>query len=491
MSTGPDSHTICTVIDKEIKARVELPLRHLDGADFSMFRRRSSTTARTKTHTNPSPYEALFEAVPEAIFVYASDGTILDVNAAACLFQQSTRSELIGSNIREKRASKESDSLTSPDWLIAGRRIPVEVRPREVNYDGVPATMIVVRDLSEQETIRKELLHMKDRSRSVLDISSDAILAANAECSVLWANKSAEALFGYTTDEIVGCTIGALIPSPVAAQEIAGSGCILGMAVDNSRTWQADASAVTKDGKRLPVEVTIKAVDLDEEDLFIAFVRDISQRRALEQEVLHGSEMERQSIGQDIHDHLASKFVGIALIGRALINGLPSTPVDAESLEYIVTQARSGASSARALARGLNPVALEQFGLKSALSELQHEVEVMSSLSCSLDVPDEIPGLEPAFAAQLYRIAHEAVTNTMKHAEAQQISIRVRQEGMELVMQIVDDGTGWTQETDPSQGMGLHIMDYRARTLQGRIQIQSSPNNGTTVVCSIPFPQDP
>jgi len=348
--------------------------------------------------------------------------------------------------------------------------------------------MLQVQNVSDRVKVGHKLEEAERRSRSILDISSDAILVMDQQGDILWVNKSTLSIFGYAGDELIQRNVDVLLPSHASQEEVLGAKCIFDSGASMSRTAPMDSSALTKEGRLFPVEVSVKEVDFDNNRRFIAFVRDISERRALEHEVLRVSEMERQNIGQDIHDLLASKFSGIALMGRGLINQLPSSSVDVKSLEYIVELARSGATSARALARGLNPVALEQFGLKSALSELKHEVLIMSSLACSLDVPDDLPHLEPVYAAQLYRIAHEAVTNVMKHAEATQLSIRVVHKDHDLIMHISDNGKGLTRGVDDVQGMGLHIMNYRARMLHGLIRIQSSPGNRTSVVCKIPLP---
>jgi two-component system sensor kinase FixL len=111
----------------------------------------------------------------------------------------------------------------------------------------------------------------------------------------------------------------------------------------------------------------------------------------------------------------------------------------------------------------------------------------MTSLSCSLEVPDDLPILNKVCAAQLYRIAYEAVTNTMKHAEAEHVSMSVEYGETELVMRITDDGKGIVRQEEKEGGIGIHIMNYRAQMLHGLVRVQSRPGEGTTVICKIPL----
>jgi PAS domain S-box-containing protein len=457
--------------------------------------------AAQSLHDSESRFRALLEAVPEAIYVYDEDGTILDVNAAACALHEAERNTLVGTSIWDNLSVDRQDLAQSsvghlldghvsfvewPEWKLKEHSISVEVRAQSISYRGSQACMLQVRDITERMLARRRLIDMESQARSILDISMDAIFATDRSGEILWVNQSAEKMFRYSAYELMKMNVASLIASNHVQEDDPDSRCIFEVG-DDAVVVPQEAAAIDKNGRVFPVEVSIREVVFEEQPRLVSFVRDISERRTLEQEVLRVSEVERQSIGQDIHDLLASKFSGIALMARGLINQLASSPPDEESLEYIVDLARSGATSARALARGLNPVALEQFGLKSALTELRHEVLIMSNLSVKLEVPDDLPELEPAYSAQLYRIGYEAVTNTMKHAEASALSIQVLLDPQHLILQISDDGKGLTREVDDTNGMGLNIMNYRARMLHGLVRIQSSPGNGTTVTCKIPL----
>jgi two-component system CheB/CheR fusion protein len=87
-------------------------------------------------------------------------------------------------------------------------------------------------------------------------------------------------------------------------------------------------------------------------------------------------------------------------------------------------------------------------------------------------------------ATHLYRIAQEAVNNAIKHSEGRNIHIRLAADNGSIELRITDDGKGFTNLSGRPGGMGLHIMDYRARSVGGDLNISSQPGE-TTVVCKL------
>lgn len=93
---------------------------------------------------------------------------------------------------------------------------------------------------------------------------------------------------------------------------------------------------------------------------------------------------------------------------------------------------------------------------------------------------------DDAAAAHLYRIAREAVINANKHAQARQIVVKLERSRKEMVLRVIDDGTGFRKELKPQQGLGFHIMNYRAQLMGGRVEIDSPQTGGTRVSCYFP-----
>ena len=219
------------------------------------------------------------------------------------------------------------------------------------------------------------------------------------------------------------------------------------------------------------------------EDEVLAVVRDITEHKRLEKEVLDVSNREQQRIGHDLHDGISQQLTGIALLCKALQSKLSANDVpeasEARQIEELVDDA---IAQTRSLARGLAPVQLEEGGLSAALEELAHGVESRHAVRCRLRWDEEFPVQSHAFATHLYRIAQEAVQNALKHGDPSSIAIRVVRDDGRMRLSVQDDGSGLDSDADGG-GMGLHIMRYRARMIDATLEIRPAPDKGTVVTC--------
>ena len=219
----------------------------------------------------------------------------------------------------------------------------------------------------------------------------------------------------------------------------------------------------------------------------VGIAEDITERHRLEREILEISDREQARIGQDLHDGLCQKLVSAAFDSNSLeqklgIRLLPEVR-DAQQIAEVLDDA---ITEARALARGLFPVQLEADGLTVALEQLAASVTARARVNCRLECPGPVSVRHNVVATHLYRIAQEAVNNAIKHARAESIIIELSAEDDRLQLTITDDGAGIPASRGTGGGMGLHIMNYRARTIGGSFRLDRGPNGGTVVSCSAP-----
>jgi signal transduction histidine kinase len=159
----------------------------------------------------------------------------------------------------------------------------------------------------------------------------------------------------------------------------------------------------------------------------------------------------------------------------------PGAPVDqAKKVARLVDEA---ITQARNLARGLYPVKLESEGFYSAMQELAANIRAAHKLECDFESADSISIDDHAVATHLYRIAQEGANNAAKHAQPKQIQIRLRCVADKIHLTISDDGTGMSAAPDRTNGMGLHIMNYRAGMIGAALKIERQLNGGTLVSC--------
>jgi signal transduction histidine kinase len=118
----------------------------------------------------------------------------------------------------------------------------------------------------------------------------------------------------------------------------------------------------------------------------------------------------------------------------------------------------------------------------SALEHYASEVEDLFGVECRFECGRPVLIHDDAVANHLYRIAQEAVNNAIKHGHASRILIDLGvSDGVTL--SITDDGLGLPEGSGSSPGMGLHIMNYRAKTIGGLLRVQRCPQGGTAVTC--------
>jgi signal transduction histidine kinase len=208
------------------------------------------------------------------------------------------------------------------------------------------------------------------------------------------------------------------------------------------------------------------------------------EKRELEKNILAISDRERALIGLDLHDGLCQQLVSAAFSANLLHEELvkeataaaPRAGRIANLIDDAITQARN-------LARGLYPVRLETEGLETALQELAATLGRRFGIVCSVECLGSPAPFDPETGIHIYRIAQEAVVNAAKHSGAKSVVVRfgANPDGGRLV--IDDDGSGIRRETVNREGMGLRIMEYRARMIGARFRIENRSSGGTRVVC--------
>lgn len=365
--------------------------------------------------------------------------------------------------------------LTRAELIKRLRALESVSKPRSSGRSRTPKTAGRLSDTGE-------------RLRAILETAVEGIITIDERGIIESMNPAAENTFGYKAQEVVGKNVSVLMPSPYREEHD-------GYLSNYLRTGQARIIGIgrevigqRKDGTRFPMDLAVSEVRLGDRRLFTGFVRDISERKRLEREILEISDQERRRIGQDLHDGLCQHLAGIELMSQVLQQKLSArSKSDATRAAEIARHVRDAIAQTRSLARGLAPVTLESEGLPSALRELAVNTEKMFGIVCRVQAPQSFAGTPAGTAMHLYRIAQEAVSNGIKHGKATQIDIGLVINEQRLVLSASDNGTGIPAVLPRNDGMGLRIMRYRAEIIGGLLSVQPNPAGGTVVRCSVPL----
>ena len=332
--------------------------------------------------------------------------------------------------------------------------------------------------------------------------TADAIMIHDLDGNISFWNPAAQRLFGYAPEEIIGKSA-ALLTAPGHENELAENLA----AIADKRTIEAyDTQRVTRDGRLIDVGLsaaplidphTDKVIgeicsirDITERRLVQVAERKLEENRQLTHLIQRHIEDERRSLSRELHDELGQYVTAIKTFAVGIANKTKTQMPDVEAnAQTIVAAANHIYDGMHNIIRQLRPGLLDNLGLPETLRDTvsgwqgQHpEIHFALNLSGKLDALGETLNIN------LYRIVQESVTNILCYAQASQVDIKlaITKTG-ELQLIIKDDGKGMDIDTvDQTNHFGLLGMRERVQALHGSFNLDSSPNQGTTIYINIP-----
>ena len=216
-----------------------------------------------------------------------------------------------------------------------------------------------------------------------------------------------------------------------------------------------------------------------------AVALDLSQRMARDvfARVVEAQESERRRLARELHDETGQALTSILLGLKSLEDGGNEPAAFAELRDLVVTTLQD----VRRLAVELRPKLLDDFGLVPALSRLTEVVHERTGIAIHFENGLGEERFPESVETALFRIAQEALTNVVKHANARSASIVLVRQPTALVLVVEDDGGGFDPALTRDDAVGLVGMQERTALLGGRLRVESSAAGGTTIVAEVPF----
>ena len=493
---------------------------------------------------------ATLESIPAQIALIDESGTIVDINGAWQKFSEENEgnNEAVGRGVNYLTVCAKVHGLEGKEarHFASGIRAVLSGRKRLFTMDyachspteqrwftgyvtpvaGPGARMAVIAHVNITAVKLAE-----EKFRAVMESAPDALVITDRLGRMQMVNRQTERLFGYTRQELVGKAVEMLMPQAYRRALEARHGQYSDAATNRAMGGGASFPARRKDGSEFPAEIGLSPLQTAEGMLVCSVIRDITERkkaedairtlnaeledrvaartaalkaandalrqaiderRRLEQEVLEISEIERQRIGQDLHDDLGQQLAGLWFFSSTLEKRLRAeSSAQADTAAKIAGQLDTALALTRSLARGLQPVMPEPRGLMVALTEIAERSSELFKLRCRLTCRRPVQVHDPDIATHLYRIAQEAVTNAARHGHAKHILILLSASKKNLMLSVNDDGSGFPEPAHKHAGMGIRTMKYRAEALGGSLIFSNRPQGGTSVVCTIPKPAEP
>ncbi|HEY7123505.1 MAG TPA: sensor histidine kinase [Ktedonobacterales bacterium] len=238
-----------------------------------------------------------------------------------------------------------------------------------------------------------------------------------------------------------------------------------------------------------------------------------AQRQHTTSQIFIAQEQERRHLALELHDQSSQTLTALTLHAQILTEVLasrtaPDAALFSKQVSHINQLAERAMDEMRHVSEQLRPIILDDLGLEAALRWLVENARERLHLCASLDL-EEVgaasqeqdvgkprtrtrPRLPAEVETALFRIAQESLTNVARHAQASRVDLKLLRQPEQVTLLISDDGKGLssaaTQKTNTTHtGLGLPGMQERARLLGGRLDVASSPSQGTTIRAVIPL----
>lgn len=217
-------------------------------------------------------------------------------------------------------------------------------------------------------------------------------------------------------------------------------------------------------------------------------VADRARIRRLASEVIKAGDAERARLAHELHDSTAQTISAVVMQLAAAARD-SRDPELASRIAAIKAAALDALEEVRLLSTTVHPRVLDDLGLPAALNHLARESGRRSGIGIGVDAPAAAPMLPRDRASVLYRVAQEAVANSLRHGSPTVVRIRLAIDDRSATLEVTDDGSGFDAQTTArnAPGLGIFSMRERAALVDGTFELVSRPGAGTRVSVSVPI----
>jgi two-component system CheB/CheR fusion protein len=381
---------------------------------------------------------------------------------------------------------------TDERWFLT-RIVPYRTAEDQIN--GVVLTFI---DITQRRLTEEHLRESEERLRLLIESATDfAIFTVTSKNMIDSWNSGAERVFGFRENEIIGKSAATLFTPEDRRHNVPEKEM---KTADETGHAEDERWHLRKDGSRFFASGVM--MPLKNRRGFLKIARDMTERikaqqfqrdKEMLQKLVSAQEDERKRIARDLHDQLGQQMTALRLKLETTRKLCEDHEEICRKIDEIQLIARDIDSDVDFLAWELRPAALDDLGLSVSLKRYvkewaQHSGVVAEFHSSGIEQIRLLPEVETNF----YRIAQEAFNNIWKHAKANHASALLEKRQNSIVLIIEDNGKGFDvdDKKNRNKGIGLIGMQERTALIGGTLEIESAPDQGTTIFVRVPIPEN-
>ncbi|HJT19276.1 MAG TPA: PAS domain S-box protein [Nitrospira sp.] len=430
---------------------------------------------------------SVIDTATDAIFMKDQNGRYRFINQAGASVMGLLPEQVVGKTDRELFPPETASRLMGDDLQVlngteqrqfehliarAGQgRIFYSIKTPHRDRGGHIVGLVgVSRDMTEVKRAEDALR----LTQIAVDRAADLAFWIGPDAKFLYVNDAACERLGYARAELLSMTVADIDADyqlehwPVHWDQLRRKGRL-----------RFESRHRTKSGEMYPVEIVANYVTVDEHEYNFAFARDISDRKRATEE--------RERLSQDLHDNILQSLyaVGMQLEANKLALG-KSARKSKTYASQAIDQLNRLVGDVRHFIALLKQGDAHRWDFREALHQLVSAFSAAGHRPPDLAIEEDVlPLLNAEQADQLLNIAREALSNSVRHAQATDRSITLHRKGRIIRMRICDNGIGFVSKLKRKQGHGLSNMAARARNIGARLRLVSRPNRGTCVTVDL------
>jgi len=356
-------------------------------------------------------------------------------------------------------------------------------------------------EVEERKQAEDALRISEDQKKSILNASIDRIRYVDKDMRIIWANKASAMCSEMSAEELEGEHCYELCPGEISLCEK----CPSLNAIKTSQIERAVIQYPEIPGGREERYEDSYCVPLKNKnghvDSYVLVSRDITEQKHAEKQIhtlthqlIKAQESERQMISRELHDSVAQDLSSMKIACEMLLDNQPEVP---SGMQQKVTEMSEilhrTITAIRDLSYDLRPFGLDELGLDEVISQYCEDFSKKNGIKVDFHSAGlSSLKLDYDTGINLYRILQEGLNNILKHADASYVKVRLIGAFPNIMLRVEDNGRGFDVEKTLARmhykkRMGLRSMKERVHLLEGKMDIQSRPTEGTKIIMRIPY----